>query len=108
MNDDLTGNVFTIVDFSVGAMSSLLGIEIVGNYGDRLTGITEPQVVVGFLAFLIGFAVSHIIMNVLESAVTTVFVLWAEDPQGWQIARPDHHQRLHDAWVKIYPKGKLF
>jgi hypothetical protein len=43
-------------------------------------------------------------MTVIASAVTTIFVLWAEDPHGWQLTRPDHYARLHSAWLEIYPE----
>ncbi|GLE00598.1 hypothetical protein PINS_up009355 [Pythium insidiosum] len=64
----------------------------------------HPTAVVGFFAFIVGYATNNLFMSVIASAVTTVFVLWAEDPHGWQMTRPDAYQSLHSAWLEIYPE----
>ena len=107
VNDNLTGNVFFIANLSVGALSALMGVRLVDNADqDRFESINEPRLIVGLCAFIAGYAICYVFMNVMESAVTTIFVLWAEDPHGWQLTHPDHYASLHAAWLEIYPEAR--
>ncbi|GAB9474898.1 hypothetical protein Gpo141_00012013 [Globisporangium polare] len=104
VNDDLTGNVFFMGNVIIGAVSAYIGVHMVHDTDkQRLAMFEHPDVIVGIFAFLIGYGVNSLFMNVVASAVTTIFVLWAEDPHGWQMTRPEHYERLHKAWIKIYP-----
>ena len=78
--------------------------DIVDTEPERFTGIERPKWVVGLCVFVAGYAISYVFMSVMASAVTTIFVLWAEDPHGWQISHPDHYASLHAAWLEIYPE----
>lgn len=104
VNDDLTGNVFFMGNVIIGAVSAYIAIHMVHDTDkQRLAMFEHPDVLIGVFAFLIGYGVNSLFMNVVASAVTTIFVLWAEDPHGWQLTRPEHYERLHKAWLKIYP-----
>lgn len=104
VNDDLTGNVFFMGNLIIGAVSAYIAVQMVHDTDkQRLAMFKHPDVLVALFAFLIGYGVNSLFMNVVASAVTTIFVLWAEDPQGWQMTRPKHYERLHKAWLKIYP-----
>ena len=105
MNDNLTGNVFFIADLSVAFTSAYIGVQIVEDSDPlRYDNIDNPKVIVGLGGLLLGYAISHIVTSVMASAVTTIFVLWAEDPHGWQLTHPDHYASLHAAWLEIYPE----
>lgn len=105
VNDDLTGNVFFLGNVIIGAVSAYIAVSMVHDTDkQRLAMFEHPDVIVAIFAFLIGYGVNNLFMAVIASAVTTVFVLWAEDPHGWQLTRPDHYERLHSAWLKIYPE----
>ncbi|CAK4629665.1 hypothetical protein LEN26_000945 [Aphanomyces euteiches] len=105
VNDDLAQWVFFLGNLVVGAISAWVAIHFVGS--DVTTqifpGVKDPEYIVGVCAFLVGYIVNSVFMSVMASAVATVFVLWAEDPQGWQLTQPDHYARLHAAWLEIYP-----
>lgn len=104
VNDDLTGNVFFMGNVIIGAVSAYIAVQMVHDTDkQRLAMFEHPDVLVAVFAFLIGYGVNSLFMNVVASAVTTIFVLWAEDPHGWQLTRPEHYERLHKAWLKIYP-----
>lgn len=104
VNDDLTGNVFFLGNLVVGAISAYIAIQIASDSDTQALAILQhPDAFIGFFGFVIGYAVNNLFMAVVASAVTTIFVLWAEDPRGWQLTRPKHYEDLHKAWLKIYP-----
>ena len=55
------------------------------------------------LCFLIGFNVALTFMAVLDSAVATTLVVWAEDPQSMHRNRPEHHDMIAAAAQHAYP-----
>ncbi|RLN37541.1 hypothetical protein BBJ28_00014342 [Nothophytophthora sp. Chile5] len=104
VNDDLTGNVFWLGNVIIGAATAYIAIQIVDDTDSaRLAMFSHPDVFVAFFAFFVGYGINNLFMSVVASAVTTIFVLWAEDPAGWQLTRPKHYETLHKAWLKIYP-----
>ena len=56
------------------------------------------------MARLLRFAVAAVVMSVIEAAVCTVFVCFAEDPEALRRSRPDHHQRLVATWNQFHPQ----
>ncbi|TMW57818.1 hypothetical protein Poli38472_014421 [Pythium oligandrum] len=105
VNDDLTGNVFFLGNIIIGACTAYIAVQLVEDTDkQRLAKFEHPDAIVAFFAFIIGYATNNLFMSVVASAVTTVFVLWAEDPHGWQMTRPTEYEVLHSAWLKIYPE----
>jgi hypothetical protein len=45
-----------------------------------------------------------VLMGVVESALCTVFVCFAEDPGALHSSRPSVHHNLVQAWAQIYPE----
>ncbi|ETV97329.1 hypothetical protein H310_09669 [Aphanomyces invadans] len=105
VNDDLAHWVFFLGNLVVGALSAWIGLQFVtvDVAAKVFPGVAKPEYLVVVSAFLIGYIVNSVFMTVMSAAVTTVFVLWAEDPQGWQLTHPDHYARLHAAWLEVYP-----
>ncbi|KAH7479925.1 Protein PNS1 [Phytophthora ramorum] len=104
VNDDLTGNVFWLGNIIIGAVTAYIGVQIVDDTDTaRLAMFSHPDVFVAFFCFFTGYGINNLFMSIVASAVTTIFVLWAEDPHGWQLTRPKHYETLHKAWLKIYP-----
>ncbi|KAJ0392537.1 hypothetical protein P43SY_001243 [Pythium insidiosum] len=108
VNDDLTNNVFFLGNVIIGAVTAYIAVKMMPQQGtpdyEKIAMFEHPTAVVGFFAFVVGYATNNLFMSVIASAVTTVFVLWAEDPHGWQMTRPDAYQSLHSAWLEIYPE----
>ncbi|KDO26848.1 hypothetical protein SPRG_08139 [Saprolegnia parasitica CBS 223.65] len=106
VNDDLTGKVFFLGNIAVGLLTAWFGMSLVNRPGHEaeFPGLRDPEYVVGFGAFIVGFIVNNVLMSLMASAVTTIFVLWAEDPMGWQLTQPEHYASLHAAWLDIYPE----
>jgi hypothetical protein len=100
INDDLTGMVTTLGCFMGGAISGLL----IGLWAYSTVDMTTIWMIPAIVAFLIGFIMTALVMNVIESAVATTFVCWAEDPQALAEGRPEHFNNLRAAATKLYPE----
>ena len=59
--------------------------------------------VLGILGFIAGVSVTIIPLSVIESAVTTVFVCFAEDPASFAQHHADLYQPLVRAWYVLFP-----
>ncbi|RHY09330.1 hypothetical protein DYB36_001863 [Aphanomyces astaci] len=107
VNDDLTQKVFWLGNLVVGGLTSFVAVTVVAdqveNQSFQFPGVKRPEYMVGVVAFLIGYIVNNLFMSVMGGAVTTIFVLWAEDPLGWSLTQPKHYAALHNAWLRIYP-----
>ncbi|CAI5743191.1 unnamed protein product [Hyaloperonospora brassicae] len=105
VNDHLIGNLCWLTHIVTGAFTAYVGIRLVHEtHSDaRLAVFRHPQVVAGSFCFVAGYSINTLVLAVLNSAVTTVFVLWAEDPHGWQRTRPYQYRTLHTTWLQIYP-----
>lgn len=55
------------------------------------------------IGFVVGYLISSIALSVIESAVLTVFVCFAEDPNSLYQHHPDLYQGMMSAWCQIYP-----
>jgi len=100
INDDLTGMVLTMGCVMGGVVTGMVGAIWAAALG------FNGWIVVGIIAFIIGFIMVALIMNVIESAVCTTFVVWAEDPATLAATRPEHYNTLREAANKAYPQGQ--
>ncbi|TDH65671.1 hypothetical protein CCR75_003005 [Bremia lactucae] len=104
VNDELMGCMFWLSNFIIGFVTACVGVQTIGSiYSIRVAIYAYPHGFVAFFCFLVGFSINYVLMAVVASAVTTIFVLWAEDPHIWQLTRPKHYETLHEAWLQNYP-----
>ena len=97
INDSLIRLVFVMGNMLSGAVAGLVG-------GVWANSIDIPSAGgIGILCFLIGFGLSTLVMIVLDSAVATSYVVWAEDPAAMLRNRPEHYNRIADAAKLMYP-----
>jgi hypothetical protein len=91
INDDLTGMVL--------AMGCIIGAVITGIFGALWAAALnfDGWIVVGIIALVIGYIMVALIMNVIQSAVATTYVVWAEDSALLNQTRPEHYTKLRDA-----------
>jgi len=102
INDDLTGMVLTMGCFLGGIASCVVG----GGVGYASTNDTKyVWQTLASISFLIGFAMTALIMNVVQSAVATSYVIWAEMPNEISNTRPQHYNKLVDAARILHPGG---
>jgi len=93
INDNLIDGALFFGAFICGLINALVGVV--------LANIVFNVDSWGFWAaigFLIGIAMGITTLSVIESAVATCFVLFAEDPAALQKSKPDEYNRLTDAF----------
>jgi len=88
VNDDLIGFVLT--------MGCFLGAAVTAGIGAALGAliITEYWIFIAVVAFFIGFTMFLIVSEVVDSAVATYFVCFAQDPQVLQRNNPELYHKL--------------
>lgn len=103
-NDSLIVNVLFFGKIAVGFLGAAAGWAAVA-YGDPqwTINVNNPQTALGLSGFLIGYSVTNVIMTVIDGAVATVFILFAEDPHSLVFSHPEAHEHLHATWREIYP-----
>eukprot|EP00808_Paulinella_micropora_P022342 g47719.t1 len=103
INDDLTGMVLTMGCFIGAVVSAASGALVAMLFYQN----SDLALAVGIAGFLIGFFVVAVIMNVIQSAVCTTFVCWAEDAAACAAGRPQWFARILDASRAMYPAMRL-
>lgn len=103
-NDSLIVNVLLFGKIVVGFLGAAAGVGTVV-YGDVqwTVNVSNPKTSLGLGGFLIGYSVADVIMTVIDGAVATVFVLFAEDPHSLATSHASSHDALHKTWKEIYP-----
>lgn len=104
-NDSLIANVLMLGKVVVGFGGAAAGWGVVAE-GDqtKFAGLYYPEATMGITGFLIGYSVADVIMTVIDGAVATVFILFAEDPHSLRSTHPNSHETLHSTWKEIYPE----
>jgi hypothetical protein len=103
-NDSLIVNVLFFGKIAIGFLGGAAGLATVA-YGDPqwTINVSNPEVALGLSGFLVGYSVANVIMTVIDGAVATVFILFAEDPHSLVFSHPEAHEHLHSTWREIYP-----
>jgi len=95
INTDLSIMALILGDLIGGVIVGCLGGGFAYKYG--VSAANQSSFGFAVLAFLIGFATVALVLSVVESAIATTFVLWAEDPQSMS-------QRDHETNTNYYSK----
>lgn len=96
INDDLSGMVLFLGSFLAGTVAGVIGVIWGATNGH------DAYIVMGILAFVVGFLMASLAMSVIASAVTTTFVCWASDPATLNQNRPQEFGRIIDAGAGKY------
>jgi len=96
INDNLIGNVTTMACFISGAAVGTFGAVLSYILRDQLGG--DYWLPMFLLMFLVGFLVVMITLEVVESAVVTIFVCFAEDPHALKRNSPKVYKKLKHAY----------
>ncbi|RQM29073.1 hypothetical protein B5M09_002014 [Aphanomyces astaci] len=102
INDDLVGTALTFAAFGVGCLCALLGL--VYYYIDVSNQFQYAEYILPLTGLFFGLGVAIIPMGVVDSAVATIFVCFAEDPVALQHSHPEHFNELMTEWHRQYPE----
>lgn len=101
INDNLIDRALTLGCIMVGCVTGLVGagwaVSMVDDGGWVFAG--------AFLSFLVGFGMCMIVTSVIDSAVATVFVCFAEHPDALAATHPDQLGALVGAWQQFHPQA---
>ena len=109
ITDDLADNVLFMVSVGIGMASGLVGLFVALASPSLLDGLGLDEAGVGvagpafLIAFLVGLLLSSIFMNVVQSAVNTVIVCYAEAPGEFQMNHPELSAEMRSAWTQAWP-----
>jgi len=100
INDDLTGMVLSMGALIGGVLTGLFGA-----FWAKALNFSGWEVI-GVISFVIGYIMVTLIMNVIQSAVATTYVVWAEDPATLAQSRPEPYNKIRDAATRAYGAGQ--
>eukprot|EP00560_Eucampia_antarctica_P008603 CAMPEP_0197826074 /NCGR_PEP_ID=MMETSP1437-20131217/3073_1 /TAXON_ID=49252 ORGANISM="Eucampia antarctica, Strain CCMP1452" /NCGR_SAMPLE_ID=MMETSP1437 /ASSEMBLY_ACC=CAM_ASM_001096 /LENGTH=506 /DNA_ID=CAMNT_0043426339 /DNA_START=154 /DNA_END=1674 /DNA_ORIENTATION=+ len=117
ISDQLVSSALNFMTLSVALISAGIGILINHSNPEWLrefsgskngpsfdingnnTNLTMPAFLI---SFTVGIIICHTLMGVLDSAVNTVIVCFAEAPGEFEENHPEHSQRMRAAWLQVY------
>jgi hypothetical protein len=102
ISDDLVQNSLMLVCVMIGLCTGLLGLALstVPEWFPEDKDINY----VGFgVGFLVGYILAMIMLGVVESAVNSVLVLFAEAPYEFSQNYPELSEEMRAAWRKTHP-----
>ena len=106
ISDSLAARVLGMISLVIGLFTGLVGFiiasldqNIFADYGfDNSSGI-------GFLfGFLVGLILASIFLGIVDSAVKTCIVCFAESPAEFEQNHPQLSLELRDAWRSSWPE----
>jgi len=98
ITDSLAHFVLTLVSLCVGLIVG--GISTLISYSAQLN-VEGAAFLIGLL---IGTVLTQLLMSVVASAVDTVIVCYAEDPNTFQANHPELSERMRDTWREAHPE----
>ncbi|CAK4626958.1 hypothetical protein LEN26_011573 [Aphanomyces euteiches] len=102
INDDLISTALSFAAFGVGCLCALLGLAY--HHLDTANQFQYSQYILPFIGLLFGLGISLVPLSVVDSAVATIYVCFAEDPAALQHSHPEHFTELMTEWHRKYPE----
>ncbi len=100
INDRLLNRILLLGVFVITAVTTAVVVTIVGHF----SGVdSDAQVAAGVCAALIAASVAMVIVSVVEGAIATVFVCFAQDHATLAHNHPEDHRVLSEAWCLAHP-----
>lgn len=105
ITDDLADNVLFMMSVGIALVCGMLGFILGTADPDIFSGIGwDDAAGPGFLvAFFVGLLLSSILLGVVNSAINTVIVCYAEAPAEFQMNHPELASEMRSAWIQAWP-----
>lgn len=101
INDNLISRALALMSFTIAALSAMVSVIFV-HFDEQELG---PS------AFLVNFFIALVLavtmMNIIDSAVSTVIVCFAEAPMELERNHPPHSRDMKESWHKVYPMVRI-
>jgi len=115
INDNLVTSALNFLKITIGLMSAGIGILIdraqptwLILFHDQQNPLyftqneTQRQFPAYIISLLGGLIVSGSLFAIIDSAVNTVIVCFAEAPADFDQNHPDHSRNMRQAWLQVY------
>ena len=96
INDQLVSNVFMFASFGSAVLTALVGYGYALAFG--LDGGYKP--LLAGVGFIMGLMVCSIVLSIMDSAVATVFVCWAEAKEALQRNDANLYAEMDKSWAE--------
>ncbi|KAF0686140.1 Aste57867_22105 [Aphanomyces stellatus] len=106
VNDDLIGIALTFVSLASGVICGALGLAY-ATLDPAHASFSGAKVVFPILGLAFGIGVTLVPLSIVDSAVATVFVCFAEDPSAFARSHPELHNTMVDAWRVAHPDAMM-
>lgn len=105
INDNLIGNCLSIGVCASACLTSGFAYLCSYLFSQDLAngGVEKPRLALAAGGWVLGLVVGLLVSNMIESAVASVFVFFAEDPKELQRNHPAVHDELRAAWLTAHP-----
>jgi len=106
ISDDLTHMALGTVTFFSGICSGFVGLLIVGCFSDGFffsADVDGVKIHAFWISFLSGVVISSMMMNVIQGAVQTVIVCYADNPHKLLQNHPEETRKISETWLRIFP-----
>ncbi|KAG9410298.1 putative choline transporter, neither null mutation nor overexpression affects choline transport [Aphanomyces cochlioides] len=102
VNDDLIGQTLAFVSLVCGLICCMLGLAYT-SIDQENAGFAEAKYLFSVIGFVFGLGVTIIPLSVIDSAVATAFVCFAEDPVSFGRTHQALHHEMVAAWRLAHP-----
>ncbi len=101
--DNLVGNALLLTSIIVGGIIGAVGM-VLSTFTPFFEDAGEAALGVSFMiGFIVGLAVSSILLSTVASGVNTVIVMFADAPREFQSNHPELSAKMREQWQKFYP-----
>jgi len=99
INDDLTGFALVCGSFIGGIVCAIVAVLMAYN----TSSLKDYATAFGVIGFVVGFFLCMTVLNVVRSAVVTLFVCYAEDPNALNVNHPEIYSKFEQARAEAFP-----
>jgi len=103
INDQLVSNIFMFVSFAGAMLVGLVGYGFAQAFG---LGGGYRSLLAG-LGFVVGLLVCSIVLSIVDSAVATVFVCWADAKEALQKNDEGLYGEMEKAWSEAMEPAQM-
>ncbi|CAH1759261.1 24015_t:CDS:2 [Entrophospora sp. SA101] len=104
INDNLVGNVLAMAAIFIGGICALFGFVYItylepGLFTGDQMALSSALIII--ISFIFGFTLTSVMLQPINSGVSTIFVALAEDPDALRQTKPRLYQRIVETWPQV-------
>jgi len=111
ISDDISSSVLNSITLFSGLCAGIIGVGINGYFGGAFFfgDTAESYKATPFwISFLAGVIISSIMMSVIQGAVKTIIVCYADNPNKLLENHREETTKMTEAWKSVYPNVSFY